>query len=74
MIYEECFQATSSSQKRASLSDVEVLMQRKLGYVHLTCNSLSTFLKMLEATMHDCIVALGHWTGFRIRSSGSKKT
>ncbi|KAF4418032.1 Vegetative incompatibility protein HET-E-1 [Fusarium austroafricanum] len=51
IIYEEFLQATSSSEKRASLSEIEVLTKRKLGNAYLTCDSQSTYLKRPEATI-----------------------
>lgn len=51
IIYEEFLQATSSTQKRASLSEIEGLAGRKLGNAHLTSDVQANFLKRPEATI-----------------------
>ncbi|SCO88932.1 uncharacterized protein FRV6_13060 [Fusarium oxysporum] len=51
IIYEEFLQATSSAQKRASLSEIEGLAGRKLGNAHLTSDIQSNFLQRPEATI-----------------------
>ncbi|RKK67718.1 hypothetical protein BFJ69_g14243 [Fusarium oxysporum] len=51
IIYEEFLQATSSSQKRDSLAEIEGLAGRKLGNAHLTSDLESNYLKRPEATI-----------------------
>lgn len=51
IIYEEFLQATSSAQKRASLSEIEGLAGRKLGNAHLTSDVQANFLKRPESTI-----------------------
>ncbi|RGP64446.1 vegetative incompatibility het-e-1 [Fusarium longipes] len=51
MIYEEFVQTTSSSEKRALLTECEGLAERKLGNAHLTADQQSNYLKRPEATI-----------------------
>ncbi|KAH7246754.1 hypothetical protein BKA59DRAFT_439422 [Fusarium tricinctum] len=51
IIHQEFLQATSSTRKRASLSEIEGLAGRKLGNAHLTSDVQANFLKRPEATI-----------------------